>query len=61
METMFVALGFFVAAFVATIASIALSFQNTIEWSIACGVIAVIFSLAGLFFTLGDLKHRRKK
>ena len=61
METMFVALGFFAASFVATVAAIALSFQDTVEWAIACGVIAVIFSLAGLFFTLGDLKHRRKK
>lgn len=54
----YIPIGFFVAAFLSTIAAIALSFQQTVEWAIALGVVAVIFSLAGLFFIWIDQRNQ---
>ena len=61
METVYVALGFFAAAFIATVAAIALSFTSAGMWSIALSVVAVIFAAAGIIFTLGGQKRKPKE
>ena len=61
MERIYAALGFFAAAFIATVAAIALSFTNTEMWSIALSVVAVIFAIAGMVFTLGGRKNKTKE
>lgn len=61
MESAIVSVIFFAAAFVSTIASIVISFQKEIQWSIAFGAIAIILAIAGFLFTLRDLKYQTPK
>ena len=61
MVTVVVAVCFFAAAFIATVAAMALSFLSRVEWSIACGAIAVIAALAGLFFIWIDWKRNPRE
>ena len=61
METAIVSILFFAASLVCTIASIVISFHTEIQWSIALGAIAMILAIAGLLFTLRDMKHKTGK
>ena len=61
METMFVSLGFFAAAFAATVAAIALSFTDWTMWSVALSVVAAVFALAGMLFTFWNRREHHRK
>ncbi|MDD5952206.1 MAG: hypothetical protein PUC32_00920 [Oscillospiraceae bacterium] len=58
-EIVLISLGFFAAALIATVASIALSFWTSSEWAVACGAAGGIFSLAGMFFPLQALGKKK--
>lgn len=59
METAIASILFFAAALVCTVASIVLSFQTEVQWSVALGIAAIILVCAGMFFVLGDMKKQR--
>ena len=52
---------FLAASMVATIAAIVLSFHIEVQWSVALGVVAVIFAIAGMAFVLADMKRHTAK
>ena len=61
METVVVLIGFFAAAFVAAVAAMVLCFVNAAMWSVALSVVAVLFAVVAMIFTLSGQKQKTEK
>lgn len=60
METAITSILFLATAMICTIAAIVISFHAEVQWSIACGAVAVIMACCGMLFVLRDMKKKKK-